>query len=240
MSNPVATLLQHLGSAIVSIFKKAGPAVNDVIREGAALGEAAEPIVDAAFPTVAPLYNLVESSVLQAEATGQSVLAATSGGGNTKLAAVIAGIEPIFVAYYEKEYGITPTLAQIETYVNAVVASLNALPAPALTTSQTVGASTITATKHSHKGRLIMGSPTETITITAMPVDRFSRLEVTMGKHVLQMKGNSGEVKEFGADVDYTYDSVTQTLVLTVKHGPHLKNFDDFCTQLKSWVEAQA
>jgi hypothetical protein len=85
-----------------------------------------------------------------------------------------------------------------------------------------------------------MGSPVETITITAMPADRFARLEVTMGTHGLQMKGNSGEVKKLGADVDYAYDSATQVLTLTVKHGPHLKNFDAFCAELKAWVEAQA
>lgn len=85
-----------------------------------------------------------------------------------------------------------------------------------------------------------MGSPTETITITNMSADRFERLEITMGTHDLLMKGNNGEVKKFGADVDYAYDSATQTLVLTVKHGLHLKSFDDFCAELKSWVEAQA
>ena len=66
---------------------------------------------------------------------------------NASSGVVITGIEPIFVAYYEKEYGTTPTLAQIEAYVNAIVASLNALPAPAVTTSATVGASTITTVK---------------------------------------------------------------------------------------------
>lgn len=148
MANEVQTLLQHLGSQIVSIFKKAAPVVNDVIKEGATLGEAAEPIVDTAFPTVAPLYNLVESAVLQAEATGQSILSSTTGGGTTKSAAVIAGLEPIFVAFYQKEYGATPTLAQIEAYINAVVASLNALPAPGTSTTTAVaGASTVTTVK---------------------------------------------------------------------------------------------
>lgn len=84
-----------------------------------------------------------------------------------------------------------------------------------------------------------MASPTETITITAMPADRFARLEVTMGTHGLQMKGNSGEVKKFGADVTYAYDAAAGTLILNVSHGPHLENFDKFCADLKSWVEAQ-
>jgi hypothetical protein len=84
-----------------------------------------------------------------------------------------------------------------------------------------------------------MGSPTETITITNYAPDRFARLETTVTGKGLKMTGNNGEAKEFGADVDYAYDSATQTLVLTVKHGPHLKNFDKFCADLKSWVEAQ-
>ena len=85
-----------------------------------------------------------------------------------------------------------------------------------------------------------MSSPTETITITAMAPDRFARLEVTMGTHGLQMKGNNGEVRKLGADVEYGYDPATQVLTLIVKHGPHLKNFDAFCAELKAWVEAQA
>jgi hypothetical protein len=85
-----------------------------------------------------------------------------------------------------------------------------------------------------------MGSPTETITITNIAADRFARLEVTVTAKGLEMKGNSGEAKKFGADVDYAYDSATRVLTLTVKHGPHLENFDKFCADLKSWVEAQA
>ena len=53
------------------------------------------------------------------------------------------------------------------------------------------------------------------------------------------MTGNSGEVKKFGADMEYDYVQDTQTLAFIVKHGPHLKNFDQFCAELKSWVETQ-
>lgn len=84
-----------------------------------------------------------------------------------------------------------------------------------------------------------MGSPTETITITNYAADRFARLEVTVTAKGLEMKGNSGEVKKFGADVEYDYVPDTQTLTFVVKHGPHLKDFDKFCADLKSWVEMQ-
>lgn len=130
MSTPL-TLLQHLGSEIVGFFKKAGPVVNEVIKEGDALAVAAEPVIDIAFPAIAPLYNMTAAMVGQSEATGQAALAGVTGGGTQKLASVIAALEPGFVAYYENEFGVTPTLTQIEAYVNAVVASLNALPAPA-------------------------------------------------------------------------------------------------------------
>jgi hypothetical protein len=85
-----------------------------------------------------------------------------------------------------------------------------------------------------------MGSPIETITVTNYAVDRFARLETTVSGKGLKMAGDDGEMKDFGADVEFHYAPATQALTLIVKHGPHLKNFDDFCTQLKSWVEAQA
>lgn len=133
MANEAVTLLQHVGTAILGFFKKAGTVVNDVVKEGDSLALAGEPIVDLAFPSIAPLYNMVAAAVGQAEATGQAALSSATGGGTQKLATVIAALEPVFVAYYQKEFGVTPTLAQIEAYVNAIVASLNALPAPAAT-----------------------------------------------------------------------------------------------------------
>lgn len=84
-----------------------------------------------------------------------------------------------------------------------------------------------------------MASPVETITVTNYTWERFERLEATVSGKGLKMAGNDGEMKDFGADVEFHYAPATQVLTLTVKHGPHLKNFDDFCAQLKSWVEAQ-
>jgi hypothetical protein len=84
-----------------------------------------------------------------------------------------------------------------------------------------------------------MSSPTETITITNYAPDRFERLETTVSGKGLKMSGDDGEMKDFGADVKFGYMPSTQTLVLTVLHGPHLKNFDKFCADLKSWVETQ-
>jgi hypothetical protein len=80
--------------------------------------------------------------------------------------------------------------------------------------------------------------PTEKITIPDIDALRFARLQANLATHGLKLTGNDGEAKDFGADVTWNYSASAQTLTLIVKHGPHLKNFDDFCSQLKSWVEA--
>jgi hypothetical protein len=85
-----------------------------------------------------------------------------------------------------------------------------------------------------------VSSPTEVITITNYAPDRKDRLEATLAADGLKMTGNEGEVRYRGADVKYAYDPATQTLVLTVLHGPHLHSFDAFCAELKTRVEAQA
>ena len=82
--------------------------------------------------------------------------------------------------------------------------------------------------------------PTEKITITNYSAERFAHMQTALATHGLKLTGNDGEAKDFGADVGWNYAPSTETLTLTVLHGPHLKNFDDFCTQLKSWVEAVA
>lgn len=82
-------------------------------------------------------------------------------------------------------------------------------------------------------------SQTETLTVTNYAHDRFVRLEKTLISKGLKMDGDDGEVKDFGADVKFHYDTASSTLTLTVLHGPHFKNFDEFCSKLTAWVEAQ-
>jgi hypothetical protein len=82
-----------------------------------------------------------------------------------------------------------------------------------------------------------VSSPHETLTITSYPEDRFQRLEKTLATKGLKMSGEDGEVRDFGADVEFHHTGMTLTLI--VKHGPHLKDFDKFCAQLTSWVKAQ-
>lgn len=82
-----------------------------------------------------------------------------------------------------------------------------------------------------------MTSPHETLTIDNYPEDRFLRLQQTLAKEGLHLEGESGEAKDYGAVVDYKHEGTT--LTLTILHGPHLHNFDDFVTKLTNFVKAQ-
>ena len=112
------TFLQHVGNFFKTIF-------SDVTR----VATAVEPVVDAVFPGIGSLYNATVQAVATAE-TAAAAAGAASGSGEHKLAAVTAAIEPIAVAYL-KQQGINANSQQIVAWTNAVVATLNALPAPA-------------------------------------------------------------------------------------------------------------
>lgn len=112
------TFLQHVGNFFKGIFA-------DVTH----IAVAAEPIVTVAFPGIAPLYDATVQAVATAEAAGQAAANGASGNGAAKLAAVTAAIEPIGIAYL-KQNNITATTENMTAWINAVVATLNALPAP--------------------------------------------------------------------------------------------------------------
>jgi hypothetical protein len=111
------TFLQHVGGFFKTIF-----------ADGVRVAAAVEPVVDVTFPGIAVLYNATVQAVATAE-TAASAAGAQTGSGAQKLAAVTAAIEPIAVAYL-KEQGINANTAQIQAWTNAVVSTLNALPAP--------------------------------------------------------------------------------------------------------------
>lgn len=119
------TFLQHVGSFFKTIFA-------DVTHEA----KAVEPVVDVAFPGIATLYNSTVQAVSVAEAAGDAAASSTKGNGPAKLAAVTSAIEPLAVAYL-KSQGITANTTQVQAWINAVVATLNALPAPAASTAKT-------------------------------------------------------------------------------------------------------
>jgi hypothetical protein len=77
---------------------------------------------------------------VQQAALAETAAEGAKGAGAQKLAAVIAAVTPYAISSLEKGGVPTPTMAQVTAYVNAVVASLNALPAPVSADAETGGA----------------------------------------------------------------------------------------------------
>lgn len=111
----MSTFLKHVGSFFKTLF-------DDATK----VAKAVEPIVDLAFPSVANLYNFT----VQQASLAETAAAGVSGAGAQKLAAVVAAVTPYATTALQADGLPEPTSAQITAYVNAVVASLNALPTP--------------------------------------------------------------------------------------------------------------
>lgn len=111
------TILGDIGNALKKIF-----------AVGAEAAVIAEPIIDVAFPGISALYNLTVNAAANAEANAVAAGAQT-GTGPQKLALVVASIEKDFAAYATAA-GIPYSQATIQAWVNAVVSTLNAIPAP--------------------------------------------------------------------------------------------------------------
>jgi hypothetical protein len=114
-----------------SILEDVGNGLKKFFGVAVTVAQDAEPIIDLAFPGIGTLYNLTVAEVAKAE-TAAIAAGQQNGTGAQKLALVIQAITPAF-----QEYAATsgiPTASQaatITSWVNAVVASLNAIPAPA-------------------------------------------------------------------------------------------------------------
>jgi hypothetical protein len=113
------SILSDIGNGLKKFF---------TVVVGAA--QTAEPIVDTIFPGVAALYNTVVSAVASAEAAAVAA-GVQNGTGAQKLALVVASVESSFNTFASANGLPAPTTQTIENYVNAVVASLNAIPAAA-------------------------------------------------------------------------------------------------------------
>lgn len=111
-----------------TILDDIGNGLKKVFTIGTEVAKAAEPFVDIAFPGIAPLYNATVAAVGTAE-TAAIAAGAQTGTGAQKLAAVVASITPVFTAYATAQGLPAPTVATITNYVNAVVATVNAIPA---------------------------------------------------------------------------------------------------------------
>ncbi len=107
-------------------FKKVGVDLEKVIGAGAKVAAVAEPVVDILFPAVATLYNGAVNEAVKLLTAGQS---AASQGGSTpvELENVIAAIEPSLVAYLQGEGLSAPTAAQLSSFTQSILASLQVL-----------------------------------------------------------------------------------------------------------------
>lgn len=127
-SNKPSLITEVNMATFKTILDDIGNALKKAFSLGIEAAVVAEPIVDIAFPGIAALYNTTVGAVATAE-TGAIAAGAQTGTGPQKLAFVVASIEQAFNAYAAANKLQTPTQAVIENYVNAVVASLNAIPA---------------------------------------------------------------------------------------------------------------
>ena len=114
---PKVSFLQHIGN----FFK-------DIFKIGVEAATVAEPIVAVAFPQISVLFNSTVQAISNAEIAATAAGAQT-GTGAQKLAMVTAAIEPIAIQYLQTQ-GISANSAQVTAWVNAIVAALNAFPAP--------------------------------------------------------------------------------------------------------------
>lgn len=115
MPNKFLDILEHVGK----VFKT-------VLTDATKVAQIAEPVVDIAFPSIGGLYNFT----VQQAALAEAAAAGTQGAGPQKLAAVVAAVQPYMTAALKGDGVPVPASDQIAAYINAVVASLKALPAP--------------------------------------------------------------------------------------------------------------
>ena len=117
-------------ASFASILSAVGHGLKVFFTGAVKVAVAAEPIVDIAFPGISALYNVTVNEVAKAEAAAIAA-GQQNGTGAQKLALVIAAITPVFQDY-ANQTGI-PSAQREQTiinWVNAVVASLNSIPAP--------------------------------------------------------------------------------------------------------------
>lgn len=123
------TILSDIGSGLKKFFSLAIPAA-----------AAAAPIVDVAFPGISALYDTTVAAAAQAEAAALAAGASSGSSGAQKLALVVSAIEAQFKSYAAANGIANVTVTMIENWVNAVVASLNAIPASTAAPSPTPAA----------------------------------------------------------------------------------------------------
>jgi hypothetical protein len=143
------SLLDTLGKDFKGIFAWLGSSTGqNIIKTG-------EGVVEAIYPPATAIINVANTwltEILKTQALATAA-GAQSGSNTQKAAAALNSAAPQMIAFAQ-QYGLpTPTAEQLQSGNAALVAFLNSFPGLAgaatigATTSQTVGASTITATK---------------------------------------------------------------------------------------------
>jgi hypothetical protein len=110
-----------------SILSDIGRGLKVFFTDATKVAQLAEPIVDIAFPGIALLYNSTVNAAIGAE-NAAIAAGAQNGTGPQKLAWVTSAISADFAAY-AKANGIAYNEATVQSWINAVVATLNAIPA---------------------------------------------------------------------------------------------------------------
>lgn len=127
------TLLSDIGHGLKVFFEHVIP--------GAV---AAEPLVDAVFPGIGQLFNVVVNSVATAE--GIAIAAGKQSGSGTHKLALVLG-DPNFqaaISVIEKNLGATVNQTQQIAIINAVVAILNSIPSTTTVAVSTTPSTTTT------------------------------------------------------------------------------------------------
>lgn len=121
----------------MSILKKIGHVLLAIVTFGATLEQDAAPFVSLFAPAWGALLNATSTAILTAEAAGTSAAAGAPATDTSaqKLAIVLAAIKPQALAFANTVGATDPTDDEIETYINGIVAALNAFQIPASATS---------------------------------------------------------------------------------------------------------
>lgn len=117
----------------MSILKKIGHVLLTVVTFGATAAQDAAPFVSIFNSAWGALLGSTSSAILTAEAAGTTAATAAPASDTSaqKLAIVLAAIKPQALEFAKTVGATEPTDAQITTYVNGIVAALNAFQIPA-------------------------------------------------------------------------------------------------------------
>lgn len=114
--------------SFLSFLKAVGKDIEHGLAKVLPIAQAVEPFLAIAAPGFAPIYNATVGVVVQTEQKWAAI-GKQDGTGQQKLAEVVSVLGPIIQQGFSVA-GKPADPAQVQAYINAVVALLNSLPAP--------------------------------------------------------------------------------------------------------------